>query len=648
MEDKKLKKKKSLIKKLAIWVPTTIILIIVLIFLLLSVLFPSSYVKKIIVENMQMNLKRDVTLKDFDFNVFTGIKIKELVIKERDVFNSGNPFVKVESLTLDYSILPLLFGKLKINEATLKGAEVYLVAKKIDDKIRFNFDDLFKIDMGATKEEEKEEKKSEEIKKPELPIVLELGKVGFENLKIDIRDFSNPLLPMGVTADKITGLIKNFYGFEKPFDIEAGIQLSVFEILKDNNIKKSFNIWYTVNGKVKPFDRIRLNPELSLKTGIKNLSISSGFFMKLLENGLKLIASETSKYIEANKDVIKLKISKEVEPYKQKYLEEGEKQAEKLKEKLGASKEKLNKKKEEILKEYEQTINKESEPIINKVLSEVNSLPEAVRGKAKEEILKAADSIKSEGKKELAKSLDSTINNLEKEYQNFIVKAKASIEKGFDKLLGMAIDEAMKELKKLAESLKNSDLGLDTLDAGIEINNAMVNILMKNWIVNITDINIESKLIGLKGKSDFDVVNSKGNVDLILKISKELDKIKLFTPFLKDDGYEYIPLALSFDTKTNTYTINNQVFDKKNIEEFAVNYGKDYAKRILGGDKSSKTEEEKEDDKNEKNMENIANNSKNSTLDKINKLKEIPEKYKKVEETTKKASKTVNKIKKAF
>ena len=117
MEEKK-KNKKSLIKKILIWVPTSLLLLIILIFLLLSVLFPSSYVKKIIVENLQLNIKRDVTLKEFDFNVFTGISIKELVIKERDIFNTGNPFVKIESLNLDYSILPLLFGKLKINEAT--------------------------------------------------------------------------------------------------------------------------------------------------------------------------------------------------------------------------------------------------------------------------------------------------------------------------------------------------------------------------------------------------------------------------------------------------------------------------------------------------------------------------------------------------
>jgi len=646
MEEKK-KNKKSLIKKILIWVPTSLLLLIILIFLLLSVLFPSSYVKKIIVENLQLNIKRDVTLKEFDFNVFTGISIKELVIKERDIFNTGNPFVKIESLNLDYSILPLLFGKLKINEATLKGAEVYIVTKKIDNNIRYNFDDLFKIDLEG-KEEEKPKEETKEIKKPELPIALELGKVGVQNLKIDIRDFSNPLMPAGVTVDKINGLIKNFYGFEKPFEIDAGLELAIFEILKDNNIKKTFNIWYTLNGSIKPFDKVKLNPEANIKTGIKNLSLSSGFFMKLLENGLKLIASETAKYIEQNKDIIKLKISKEVEPYKEKYMQEGEKNIEELRKKSNLNNEGLKKKKEEALKEYDKTIEKESEPIVNSILQEVNSLPEAVRGKAKEEVLKEASTIKKEGRKEFEKSLDSLILNAEKEYQNLINKAKENIAKGFDKLVGVAIDEALKQVKKLSESLSTSDLGLDKLNTGIEINNGIASIYMKNWFVNITDINLDSKIIGIKGKADFDVKNSKGNVDIILKISQELDKIKLFTPFAKEDGYEHIPLSLSFDSKENKYTLNNQVFDKKTIEDFAVNYGKDYAKRILSGSSEKAEESIKEDNKNEKAMDKALENNKNNTLNKIKALKEIPEKFKKAEETAKKSKETIKKVKKVF
>jgi hypothetical protein len=653
-KEKQEKPKKHRIRKMVLWIAGSILFLIVLIFLFLSVLFPSSYVKKIVVQNLQSQLKREVSLQELDFNVFTGIKIKGLEIKERGLFGKETPFVRLKSVNVDYSLLPLIFGKFVLNEATVRGAEVYLIAKKMDDRVRYNFDDLFQIpESQPEKKVEVEEKPAQgpaappDVKKPAMPIDFSLGEIGIEDAKLNYKDYSNPVLPAQYTVDKVTAIITNLTSGSEPFGIRGSVQISFGELKEDKPYEKNFNLFVGLQGNIKPFtDKGVFNPYVVMDFAVKDFVTEGSFLQTAINNGMKLALRDFINKIDTQLPEMTQAIKAKLQPQIDKQLENAEAKIKELKENQGASRKALLEEKEEIVKEF----GKEADPVLNEaaqpVLKQARSLPSAVRDKAVQEIMVQKKKIKAQLQKSLDQELTKVINSAEKEYEKQIQNLKQAARGQIDKALSAAIKKAAEKLKEYAQDLEKSGLGLGFLKGKISFKEGTMNLEVKNWILNLNRIDLTGEKVGMQGKAQYGIFSQAGTLDLLLFLPESINQLGLLDPFKKDNRIEF-PLDLTFNNQTGEYKLNKSPLSADQAKTFAVGYGVGYAERLIGvSDEGSMTTANL--DKYKQAMKDIKQGKLSSAAKMAGNLSPTVEKYRKIYENANKAKDAAKKAKKAI
>lgn len=632
------------IRKIVFWTLGSILILIALILLFLSVLFPNEKVKEVLADNLQNQLKREVTIQELDFNIFKGITLKGFEVKERKLFRESNPFFRIQSLKVDYSLLPLVFGRLVLNEATVKGAEVYVVVKNIDNRLRYNVDDLFQIPASSTEQtveqqplpEEKGEFAPPQTKKPALPLAFALGRVGVEDIKVNIRDYTNPVLTAEYTVDRVTALITNLTSGSNPFGIQGGLQVSLSEIKGNEAPQKNFNLYMGIDGKIKPFDEKGfLNPEAQIQVSVKDFMTHGGFLQTAINNGLKLALKEFIAQLDANLPQITEEIKKALKPKIDAQLANIEKKIDALKNSQGLSKEALIKEKEANLKEFDAKIGETLEKPMASILKQADSLPAAVKDQAKKEIQAQKGVIQKKSREALSKELDKLIASADKEYEKQMDNAKNYAAKQIDQAIGVAIKEAAKKLREWAVSLEKSGLGLGFLEGKIAFDGGGLSVNLKEWAFAMRDMDLKGADFGFSGSADMALVSGQGMLDILLFMNPKFDVIGLLEPFKKGDKIE-LPLKVSFNQKTGETKLNGSLISADDAKKYALAYAVGYAERLVGIGGSDTTASDNVE-KYKEAMKKIREGNLAGAASEMGQAGEIVKKYQKAQETADKA-----------
>ncbi|HKL48421.1 MAG TPA: AsmA family protein [Desulfuromonadales bacterium] len=132
--------------KISAIIAAVVIVLIATLIVLANILITPERVRSAVLPVAEDFLHRPVSLEKIEVGLFSGISCSDLVIGERQ---GEKNFIEADMLVLRYRFWPLLFGRVMIDEATLKRPAIRMVRNSDGS---FNFDDLLKPDSdGAGK-----------------------------------------------------------------------------------------------------------------------------------------------------------------------------------------------------------------------------------------------------------------------------------------------------------------------------------------------------------------------------------------------------------------------------------------------------------------------------------------------------------------
>jgi uncharacterized protein involved in outer membrane biogenesis len=169
------KMRTRLIKFLGILIVVIIVILIGLTIVLKQYVTPEK-VTEIIIPAAEKALKRKVQMGEVDIGLFTGIKVKDLTIKEQD---GTTDFVSSDSFVIRFKLLPLLSKSVIVDELTLVSPEIRVVRNPDG---RFNFSG-----MGTVGKEEKT-KEEKPTQAPRLPVSLLISEIAVKDARFTVVD----------------------------------------------------------------------------------------------------------------------------------------------------------------------------------------------------------------------------------------------------------------------------------------------------------------------------------------------------------------------------------------------------------------------------------------------------------------------------
>ena len=193
---------KKLIKYLFFVIGLVIVLLLVG-SMVLKFYFNDARLRSLLLPPMRGALGREVDISSISIDLFRGVKIGGLVIKEAD---GVSDFVTVSELGLSYSLLPLLHKRLEIGRIWV-DKPVLAIYRNPDGS--FNFSDL-KILKPAAGESPPSSTTQDESKKSDpstaLPLALVIQRCDISGLKLNFVDKSGQLPRIDCRADLQTKL----------------------------------------------------------------------------------------------------------------------------------------------------------------------------------------------------------------------------------------------------------------------------------------------------------------------------------------------------------------------------------------------------------------------------------------------------------
>jgi len=304
--------------KIVLWVLAIILLILIGVnFYLCQVGLPQK-AKDFAITTIEKQIGRKVEIKKLGFCILKGFVLRDLKVWDKKPFQK-DIFVECKALVISYDLSELLKKKLKIKKVTLESPHIYVKRYLKNKKPVFNFSDLIPpvpekqpVAKPEPKKEEKvvKEKKSTKpnmpkISKSQIPIDLQVEKVGLEDALIEIVDTATPRFKEIYRLENVHFLIEDIKLKENtPLKISTGFGLSVTEYEKVKKLKKKeltktekdINIEFAIDGSLKLFD----------KKGILN---PSGYFILALRNG-KLTGIQAYEELRAQAENINKSVEK--------------------------------------------------------------------------------------------------------------------------------------------------------------------------------------------------------------------------------------------------------------------------------------------------------------------------------------------------
>jgi uncharacterized protein involved in outer membrane biogenesis len=170
--------------------------ILLSLFVVLS-LFVKSYltddrVRRIVLENAEKILDREVRLGDIKVSLFRGIVVRDVEVKEKD---SEQSFITATDFILRYQILPLFRKQLIIDELSLNDSLINL-NKNADGS--FNFSDLAKTDKDPDMDDKE--------KIYGLPFGLAIQKINIKNARVVYTEAAGKLKKADILLNAELGI----------------------------------------------------------------------------------------------------------------------------------------------------------------------------------------------------------------------------------------------------------------------------------------------------------------------------------------------------------------------------------------------------------------------------------------------------------
>ncbi len=204
------------------------VLVIALV-VLAKILITPERVRETVLPLAQEALHREVALGDIEVSLFSGIALKDLVIRERE---GEDAFIEAKQMVLRYRFWPLLFGRVIVDQVRLDGPTIRVA--RLEDQ-RFNFSDL----AGAEKAGDAPEAVEPKPEDRGAPIDLLVSEVAISGGQLLFLDFGMKteapyrykLSNLEVAARDIS-LDKRF-----PFSIKANINGSALAVEGEADIE---------------------------------------------------------------------------------------------------------------------------------------------------------------------------------------------------------------------------------------------------------------------------------------------------------------------------------------------------------------------------------------------------------------------------
>ncbi len=105
----------------------------------LHVLLPPEKAKALVLKQLTVHLKREVTLGKVSVGVLTGLNVSDLKVSEAPNFSRGT-FISSDHFSIRLALLPLIFRKVEVKELVLDHPVIRIV--RLADGKTFNFSDL--------------------------------------------------------------------------------------------------------------------------------------------------------------------------------------------------------------------------------------------------------------------------------------------------------------------------------------------------------------------------------------------------------------------------------------------------------------------------------------------------------------------------
>lgn len=220
----------------------SIFLLFIISGILLYFFLPLDQIKSFAEKELSKQLNRKVEIKSVSFNIFSGIKLKNVKIGNSKNF-SKTPFIKAETLELKYAFWPIFQGKIIIPEINFVKPEI-LVEKGFSGS--YNFSDMF-----AAEKNKKEKPKAKKSKGPQISLIVNTlkvskgkityhdyytGKSGLNDLNIKISNITLAALkPIEISASAAA----NYMGKEIPISLSGKVKA---DISKNIYIAEGFSL----------------------------------------------------------------------------------------------------------------------------------------------------------------------------------------------------------------------------------------------------------------------------------------------------------------------------------------------------------------------------------------------------------------------
>ncbi|GAB4490415.1 MAG: hypothetical protein OHK006_23240 [Thermodesulfovibrionales bacterium] len=152
-------------------------------------------IRGLITEAAEKSLNRKVALGSISVNIWSGIEVSDLDVKEKD---SAASFAGAKKFVLKYQLLPLLSKKLVIDELRLEEPMVR-IAKHADGS--FNFSDMITAKKAG-------QRPGEPTSAPGLPVSMSVKAIKVEKGRFEYQDESGgPVKKLDLLADAELGLV---------------------------------------------------------------------------------------------------------------------------------------------------------------------------------------------------------------------------------------------------------------------------------------------------------------------------------------------------------------------------------------------------------------------------------------------------------
>jgi len=202
---------KKLLKVLIILVAIIVVLLIVA-SIALRIYLPPEKAKKLVLDHLSSQLKREVTLGSVSIGILSGLEMTDLKISESPTFAKG-VFLSSQGFTLKVALAPLMFRKVVVREIVLNHPEVSVI--RYADGKTFNFSDLTAATTAPVTAPKEEKNES-------MPFLLLVSRAEIQKAAVHFIDHSPAKQNVDITPLDL--VLKNV-SLTSPFSVQTDMHV---------------------------------------------------------------------------------------------------------------------------------------------------------------------------------------------------------------------------------------------------------------------------------------------------------------------------------------------------------------------------------------------------------------------------------------